>query len=365
MVEACEKDIALGLVTNLNERTIDLTSDVIAQVAFGEDWGDSDVNNNKSTLDCLRILLEEMGKTQKNRLRSFHPLYQWRVRKLQNKLDGDMEALILRRVQHVQQEQQQQQSSSSSPAAPTLERDVLSLSLKAAMGDTPGDKFQLTKDDTEGIVSQLKTFYFAGHDTTATAIAWAIWLLAQHPDRLERVRKELLTEVGAWAKTMTTRHSSSSSDHTPTFADWERCVYLKAVLQEVLRLYPPASTARFASDPDATYKGYHIGNSILWVNAYACQRHPDHWKDPDAFQPERFLEWKESDGLNRYHYMPFSRGPRDCIGKYFAMVEGKIAIATLVLKFDVTEVLHKDEVMAARLTNVPLHGCQVKLALRK
>lgn len=124
------------------------------------------------------------------------------------------------------------------------------------------------------------------------------------------------------------------------------------------RLFPPAGTARINHDPNAEFNGYCIGRSILYIVPYCLHRHPDLWDDPDEFIPERFLD-KANDPFLEYKYQPFSRGSRDCIGKYVAMMEAKIAIAAIFLSFDAI-VEDKNEIYASGITSRPFYGAKVR-----
>jgi cytochrome P450 len=115
------------------------------------------------------------------------------------------------------------------PKGAEKRKDICSI----AIDHLKGSDGSPTQDDREVDMHQLKTFYFAGHDTTATLIAWIIWLLSQHDD----VREKLLTEIQnpkIWA-----------NSSTPTYDQLQQCSYLDAVLKEALRLYPPAGSARY------------------------------------------------------------------------------------------------------------------------
>jgi len=148
----------------------------------------------------------------------------------------------------------------------------------------------------------------------------------------------------------------------PTYEQLQQCVYLEGVIKEALRLYPPASgLSRQTGDAAASYNGYSLSNSILVVNAYVMGRHPDLWKDPDQFKPERFYDGSEDDINSKF--MAFSRGPRDCIGKYFAILEAKLAVSALAMKYDLECVNPNDRIFTF-LTNVPEDGAKVKFRPR-
>mmetsp|Transcript_26725 Transcript_26725/g.40930 ORF Transcript_26725/g.40930 Transcript_26725/m.40930 type:complete len:144 (-) Transcript_26725:273-704(-) len=135
----------------------------------------------------------------------------------------------------------------------------------------------------------------------------------------------------------------------------QRCTYLKAVLKEALRLYPPGAAARYCDTGNEEYKGHRIGKCILCISCYVIHRHPDLLEDPDEFQPNRSLDAERNyDNV----YMPFSRGMQDCIGKYFATLEAQIGVLSLLLNFDII-VVNKDEKPSSRIATRRMNGAKV------
>jgi cytochrome P450 len=349
-LEQCDKDVEQGIVTNIHARAIALTIDVIAQVAFGEDWG-----GDNPTVHTLRELVDEVAENMVNPMRRiFNLKARWRTRRLSKTLNRDMKSLVERRLRELEQ----QQTSASNGSCGRQQKDILSWTL---MADTR-EGTAISAEEMEEIISQLKSFYFAGHDTTATIIAWSVWLLAQHPEALKKVRSELEAELGEWAAGLASHNTGNIKDlPVPAFEALQRCSYLEAVVKEVLRLYPPASSTRIIADPDVEFGDYHLGDSLVHICTYAIHRDPDYWDEPDSFIPERFLE--ESRCSTDYTYLPFSRGPRDCMGQYFATLEAKIVVASFILRYDAV-VEDIKEVYSARLTSVPKNGCKVKFSCR-
>jgi cytochrome P450 len=374
-VDACDMDAAYGRSTNMLVRAIDLTIDVIASVGFGEDWSAS----SDGRVSTMRRLTSLIGESMKDPLkRYFNPVHVWRTWRLSSILDRDMRDLVTRRLDELIREGTDAPpagvaSSSVDGSATTRRNDILSLTLSRFLkqrrhqrssggGDTTLSR--LGPVDMEIITSQLKTFYFAGHDTTATTIAWAYWLLVRHPDCLRRARAEVEEHVGP----------NLLVDGT-TYDALQKCAYLDAVSRETLRLYPPAATTRYVP-PTSTSRdddggasvvpnagGYLLGDSIVHLNFYAIQRDPDAWDGPNEFVPERFLGDDGRRRISSSSFLPFSRGARDCIGKYFALLEIKIALAALICRYD-GDAIDADEVYVARLTSIPRGGCKVNLRRR-
>lgn len=169
----------------------------------------------------------------------------------------------------------------------------------------------------EQVRDEVVTLFVAGHETTATSLAWAMYLLARHPAALARV----VAEADAFADAPRDRF------------DPEQLAYTTRVFRETLRLYPPLMMF-----PRRTLEPVEIAGTMLpprrlvFVSAYAQHRRADVWPDPDAFDPDRFLPAEEAK-RPKGSYLPFSAGPRFCIGMHFAMMEGPIVLATLLRRY--------------------------------
>jgi cytochrome P450 len=161
---------------------------------------------------------------------------------------------------------------------------------------------------------ELVTLFLAGHETTANLLTWTFYLLSQHPTVAIRLRREL---------------DSVLLGRTPTVSDLSNLPYTRCVLDEVLRLYPPAWVLNRTNLQDDELGGYVIpAHSLLAISPYVMHRHPQYWEDPDRFDPERFLP-ERSGERHRFVYFPFGGGPRLCIGRGFALVEAHLVLATL------------------------------------
>jgi cytochrome P450 len=158
------------------------------------------------------------------------------------------------------------------------------------------------------------TLLFAGHDTTASALSWAWYLLARHPD----VQEALHAEASAHLQV-----------RTPAAADLPRLPLATAVFEESLRLYPPApGLIRQAIGPD-DIQGYPVpAGALVSPSQWVTHRHPAYWNEPDQFRPERFLPGRAAE-RPKFAYFPFGGGPRVCIGNTFAQTEGALVLAAL------------------------------------
>jgi unspecific monooxygenase len=161
---------------------------------------------------------------------------------------------------------------------------------------------------------EVATMILAGHETTATTLFWALYLLALDPATQERLAAEVKGAPLNGA------------------ADVEGLKFTRAVIDETLRLYPPAFlVARAAAGPD-TIEGHAVKkNDVVLIAPWLLHRHEKLWRDPNAFIPERFLP--PAPPPARFAYLPFGAGPRICIGAHFALVEATLALAKLAAAF--------------------------------
>ena len=165
------------------------------------------------------------------------------------------------------------------------------------------------------LIDEALTMLLAGHETTALALTYALYLLSEHPAALAKARAEVDQELG---------QSSATLTHVP------RLRYIDAIIRETLRLYPPAYAIGREVVQPIELGGYEIPKRAqLFLSQCVVQRDPRWFREPVAFKPERWLEPSISE-LPRFAYFPFGGGPRVCIGNHFAMLEGTLALATLL-----------------------------------
>jgi cytochrome P450 len=197
-------------------------------------------------------------------------------------------------------------------------RDLFDL-MNAARDPETGEAFSEAQ-----LGDQVATMILAGHETTATALFWALYLLALDPVAQEQLANEA-------------RQVSASGE-----ADLERLKFTRAVVDETMRLYPPAFLiARSANGPDVIAGIPVKKHDVILIAPWLLHRHEKLWRDPNAFVPERFLSPSPPD---RFAYLPFGVGARVCIGAHFALVEATLALARFIAAFRV-ELLEKDPVM--------------------
>lgn len=170
---------------------------------------------------------------------------------------------------------------------------------------------------------EIITLMLAGHETSATALTWTFWLLSRHPE----VEAHLVDEL---ARVLNGRPARA--------ADLAQLPYLKQVVQESMRLYPPVWGIARKCAEETEFGGYRVPrNAYIAITMYVLHRHPDYWPDPERFDPERFDARREQ-ARHSYCYIPFAAGPRACIGAGMAMLEIQLVLAQLLQRFVVRPV---------------------------
>jgi cytochrome P450 len=219
--------------------------------------------------------------------------------------------------------------------------DLLSRLLASTDEDGEGMSEKLLRDE-------LMTFLFAGHETTATALTFTWFLLAQHPE----VERRLVAEV-----------EEVLGDEPPTFTDLPELEYTEQVLNEAMRIYPPVPNIPREPIESLELGGYLIPeDATLAPSQWTIHRSERFWDEPLTFRPERFAG--ESD-RHRFAYFPFGGGPRRCIGQQFAMVEAKLILATLVGQFHL-ELLSEPEIdLSVSITTRPLEPIEMRVEPRE
>lgn len=193
---------------------------------------------------------------------------------------------------------------------------------------------------------EIITMILAGHETTANLLSWTFHLLSKHPDIERRVRDEALLVLG--------------SDRDPVLEDVKALELTRRVLDEALRLYPPAWVFERQAVVADKLGDYDIApGAIVGLCPYVLHRHPDHWENPEGFDPDRFLP-ERSEKRPRYAYLPFGGGPRTCVGNHFAMMEAQILLAMIVRDHCLELEPSHPIVLDPSITLRPKHGIKVR-----
>jgi cytochrome P450 len=193
------------------------------------------------------------------------------------------------------------------------EDDLLSLLLHARDEEADGGGM-----DDRQVRDEVMTVLLAGHETTAMALSWTWYLLDRHRDVAERLRAEILGALG---------------DRDPTIEDLPRLEGATRVIEEAMRLFPPAWIIMRVAKEEDEIGGYRVApGTLVMLSPYLTHRAPEVWPDPERFDPDRFTA-ERSEGRPRFAYFPFAGGPRQCIGSEFAMTEATLVLATIIRRF--------------------------------
>jgi cytochrome P450 len=191
---------------------------------------------------------------------------------------------------------------------PSDSADLLSMLLSARDEET-GEAMT-----DEQLRVEVTTFLLAGQETTSLALTWAWYLLSQHPGAQRRLEEEI---------------DAVLNGRPPEYTDLVNLPYTRMVIDETMRLYPPAWGFSRQALADDELGGFHLPRGWLaFIIPYVLHRLPAFWQDPDAFDPDRFLPERSSD-RPKFVYLPFGAGPRQCIGNQFALIEAHLVVATL------------------------------------
>ncbi|WP_353256798.1 cytochrome P450 [Hyphomonas sp.] len=214
----------------------------------------------------------------------------------------------------------------------------------AARDAATGEGF--TRDE---LIDQLGVFFLAGHETTASALTWAVYILASRPDILSGLRAEVAAVAG---------------DGPISFEHTRRMPYARAIFREALRLYPPITFMPRVALKPTTIGGYRLRRgALVMIAPWTLHRHKSYWRDPDRFDPDRFLPEGES-AQTPGAFIPFGAGPHTCVGAGFATAESILVLACLArrFEFDVSEARGVRPV--ARLTTRPAREIMCRVRLR-
>lgn len=222
--------------------------------------------------------------------------------------------------------------------------DLLDMLLEAREeGSDAGMSDQQLRDEA-------MTLLLAGHETTATALAWIWYLLSTHPTEFHRLIAELERVLG---------------DRVPTVDDVPALEHTERVIQEALRLYPPIWIVGRSAIADDRIASYIIpAGSVVLFSQYAIHRHPGFWENPMGFDPDRFAPARSA-GRHPYAYFPFGGGPRLCLGGSLSMLEMQLIVATIAQNFRLDLVPGHSVLPEPLVTLRPRHGMPMNLYSRR
>ena len=282
-----------GAVIDLNQSMIRLTMSVIGKVLFDTDFlSDADELGaaiNTGMAHAIRTLTSPFALPL-----SIPTPYNQHVHQASKLIDARLRRMIEERTK-----------------SPGERTDLLSLLLQSR--DDEGQPMS-----EQQLIDECLTLFTAGHETTASVLAWTWYLLCTHPECYQKLQQEIDQEL---------------EGRLPTYGDLSKLPYCLQVFKEAMRLYPPAPGILREALHDTVIDGYRVKKgTTLMVSPYALHRRADYFSEPESFQPERFTPEHEK-LLPRSAYIPFSAGPRICIGNHFALMEGQLLIAAIVQRY--------------------------------
>ncbi|KAF6083854.1 cytochrome P450 family 4 subfamily V member 2 [Phyllostomus discolor] len=253
--------------------------------------------------------------------------------------------VINERAKEIKRAEECQSDESDATCSRKKRRAFLDLLLNVV--DDEGRK--LSHDDVR---EEVDTFMFEGHDTTAAAMSWSLYLLGSYPEVQKKLDEELDEVFG-------------QSDRPATIEDLKKLKYLECVIKETLRLFPSVPFFARHLNEDCEIGGYSIAKgSQALIIPYALHRDPKNFPNPEEFQPERFFP-QNAAGRHPYAYVPFSAGPRNCIGQRFAIMEEKTVLSCILRHFWVECSQKREELgLAGELILRPSNGIWIKLKRR-
>jgi cytochrome P450 len=306
-----------------------LTLDIVSKTLFSRDIE----NEAPNIAHAVTLFVEHIGKRTQTLFSM--PTY---VPTSYNRRYKAAIRILDRIIYHLIQERREQGTEGTNSS------DLLSLLLEARDEET-----QQGMSDKQ-LRDEVVTLYIAGHETTAIALSWALYLLSKHPEVERRLQQELRQVLGG---------------RTPTIADLPNLPYNRMILDETLRLYPPAWAIARRPVQEDTIGGYTIRpNRFLFFSPYVMHRHPTHWDNPEGFDPERFAPNREAE-RPRYAYFPFGGGPRQCIGNIFSLTEAQLILTMIVQNYQLSLVPGHPVEPAPLVTLRPRYGIKMTLKATK
>ncbi|XP_034216289.1 cytochrome P450 71A26-like [Prunus dulcis] len=322
LTEKVKQSSLLSLPVKLSELFASLTNDVICRVAFGKKYGgDEGARKFKKLLGEFMILLGGFY------VGDFIPWLGWvsqingldaRVEKVAKEFDEFLDCVV---DEHMCTLNMKGESCGDNNMSVESEdgKDLVHVLLEIQKQNKAGSS--IDRDSIKGIILDI---FGGGTDTSYTVLEWAMTELLRHPRVLKKLQDEMMGIANGKADI--------------TEGDLDKFPYLKAVIKETLRLYPPIPLlVPRESTQEAKIKGYDIAaRTMVLINAWTIGRDPSMWDEPEEFKPERFLNSSVDFKGHDFQLIPFGAGRRGCPGSLFAMITNEIVLANLVHKFDWT-----------------------------
>ena len=358
-----------GLVLDIHKEMTKLTLAIISKILFGSNTLElSDIDNISNS---ITIIIEYINKLRIPFLKFIEILPLPSTIKYKRAL-SDLDKLIYHKINERRQKTKQSQDESEntldfSEKTKAFQNkdniDMLSILIASSYNkETDNKENTLYEDgnvvrmDNRQLRDEVMTMFLAGHETTANALTWTIYLLALHPKIESKIVDEIISLTG----------SDDIDNRLITPDDVSKLKYTEMVLMESMRLYPPSwAIGRQAIENYNLANKYVIpSGSVLIISQYLVHHDSRYFSQPDQFYPERWTpEFRAS--IPRFSYFPFGGGSRSCIGEPLAWMEGIIVLATIIKKWKITlEENMKHIELRPLVTLRPKYGIRVKLHKR-
>ncbi|MBI5930837.1 MAG: cytochrome P450 [Chloroflexi bacterium] len=327
MMEAWQPYIESGQPLNLTEEMMNLTLNVVCQTLFSTHITDAERAVVKDAMEVV-LLFGLKNVTRPPFMEKLPTLGNQQARKAIHQLDKIVYRIIQERRAHPQDD----------------EKSDLFTMLMSVQDEDTGESM-----DDRQVRDEIMTLFLAGHETTANTLAWTFYLLSENPTMTDALWAELDRVLDG---------------QVPAVENLSNLPYTQAVLQESMRLYPPAWVISRQAINDDEIGGYPIpmGSAVI-VSPYVMHRNPNYWEKPEQFNPTRFLDdsrpWRPP-----FSYFPFGGGARQCIGMNFAMMEAQLILATVAQKYQLHLVPTTKVEPEALLTLRPRNGLPMTIEWR-
>jgi cytochrome P450 len=307
-----DRAVAANATIELQPDLMRFTVDVIAGLAFG-----ADINTLEGDQDVIQRHLDQILPTLFQRVLAPVPRWRWYKTAADRRMDGHLEAMRKAVATFIATARERMRKD---PGLATAPANLIEAML--ASRDQPGKDLR-----DEDVAANVATMLLAGEDTTANTLAWMVWLLSRHPDALQRATDEVRAALGP--------------DRVPTrLEQLEALPFLEACAHETMRLKPVAPMLPQQAVRDTVVSGVAIpaGTTCIFLMR-AGATDAAHFDDPGRFDPARWLRDGAGDNTSAKRIsMPFGAGPRICPGRYLALLEMKMAMATLLGGFEIASV---------------------------
>ncbi|EJY58076.1 AAEL014019-PB [Aedes aegypti] len=327
LVYQLDKDAAQGITTTLQPLSTQVTLNTICETAMGLKLDTSE------TAEVYKSNIREVGKVIQQRIMNPLLFEDWiyKITGYQAKFDKILRPIHAFINSIIRQRRETFHETMKNVDTPSEENIYTNIKQRYAMLDSLLLAESKQQIDAEGIREEVDTFTFEGHDTTGSAFVFTFLLIAHE----QLVQQRLFEEI----------ERMFNLQPNPALQDYNDLKYMDRVIKESLRIYPPVPFISRLITEDVQYDGKFVPRgTIMNVEIYDLHRDPEQFPDPERFDPDRFLP-EDVQRRSPYAYVPFSAGPRNCIGQRFAMLELKAILTAVLREFRVLPVTKREDVV--------------------